>query len=202
MYIVVATCNQDKLKEILTFLEDLSSLDVDVLSLSQFPEIKKIDEDGLTLEENAKKKAEITAGVTKLLSIADDTGLEVDYLNGQPGVLSARFAGTGCNYSDNNKKLLSLLEGIPFEKRTARFRCVVAISQPGKDTIITEGKIEGHIATEEFGNYGFGYDPVFIPINHDKTFAELETTLKNEISHRAEAFTKAKAVLLEIISKV
>lgn len=199
MKLIIATRNKDKFREIKEILKDLTEK-IEILSLNDFPDFPKIiEEDGKTLEENAIKKAKTASEILKLPAIGEDTGLEVEYLKGAPGVYSARFAGPGCTYDDNNRKLLSLLEGVPFEKRKAKFRCVVCFSQQGKKPKIVEGAIEGFISTEPKGKNGFGYDPVFFVPEYGKTFAELPSELKNKISHRSIAFRKIKEIICEIL---
>ncbi len=186
-HIVIATGNPDKFREIKAILSDLP---VDFLSLKG---ITLPEETGKTLEENAIQKAEAGANLSSKISIADDTGLEVDALNGSPGVYSARFAGPSGNYEANRKKLLELLDSRPFEQRKAIFRCVVAIvGISGEPTRVFEGKVEGYITQEEKGIYGFGYDSIFFVPELGKTFAEITPCLKNKISHRTLALLKLK----------
>ncbi len=189
--LLIATKNQDKIAEIRLLLADL---DVELLTLNEFPNVPDVIEDGLTLAENAIKKAKTYFEFTKLPAVADDTGLEVDYLNELPGVYSARFAGENATYSDNVNKLLKKLHGIPSEKRGATFRCVVALCNE-KETKTVEGKCEGVILEETRGESGFGYDPVFYVPEYDCTFAEMDLELKNRVSHRAKAFLKLKELL-------
>lgn len=196
MKLVIGTKNKNKLREI---KEIMSDLPLEVVSLDEFPGIPDIVEDGKTLEENAVKKARESCLLTKSLTLADDTGLEVDCLNGEPGVYSARFAGPGCSYADNNKKLLSLLKAVPEKQRTARFRCVAAVAEPGGKVVTFEGRIEGYIINEMRGGNGFGYDPVFFIPEYNKTFAELTLEEKNRISHRALAVKGAKKLIIDII---
>ena len=197
MDLVIATKNKKKLAEIKELLADL---DFNVLSIEDFPNIPDVIEDGNTFEENAKKKAVQIAEATKGLTLADDSGLEIDYLNGQPGVYSARFAGENATDTDRNNKVLSLMKDVPAEKRKARFRCAVAIANSNVYLRIVSGKCEGEIAFEPKGNHGFGYDPIFIVPEYGKTFAELGTEKKNQISHRALALKKAKELLKTVIS--
>jgi XTP/dITP diphosphohydrolase len=192
MQLLVATRNKDKLKEIRTLLADLQ---LDVVSAADIRGLPEIDEDGTTIRDNAVKKAIESAKSAKMLTLADDTGLEVDALRGEPGVRSARFAGAGASYHENNKKLLGLLGGVPMEKRTARFRCVAAIADENGLVETVEGICNGTIIEEERGGGGFGYDPLFIPDGQVKTFAELPLEVKNRISHRSKAMQKAWAVL-------
>ena len=192
--LVLATRNRDKVREIKRALEDL---DIEILSLLDFPEMPEIVEDGKTFEENALKKARAVAQFTGLPALADDSGLEVDYLGGAPGVFSSRFAGEKATYEDNNLKLLELLRGVPLEKRRARFRCVLALVD-GESTQVVEGRCEGFITEEPRGEGGFGYDPIFYSPELGKTFAEVGSDLKNKVSHRGRALRKMKEVLKTI----
>jgi len=189
--IVLATGNQDKVKEI---VEILKNLDIELLTLKDFPGVPGVVEDGKTLAENALKKARIISGFTKLPAVSDDTGLEVDALNGAPGVYSSRYSGENATYADNVKKLLGDLENVPPEKRQARFRCAVAYYSENS-TQIVEGVCEGEITDQPQGNQGFGYDPVFFVPEYDCTFAEMDLNLKNKISHRAKAFLELRNLL-------
>jgi XTP/dITP diphosphohydrolase len=141
------------------------------------------------------KKALTVTQYTGKMSLADDTGLEVDALQGQPGLLSARFAGEGVTYADNRRKLLSLMKDIPSHQRTARFRCVMVLALPGGKTRTVEGVVEGSITLEERGEAGFGYDPVFYLPEAGKTLAQLTFEEKNKVSHRARALEKTKEIL-------
>jgi XTP/dITP diphosphohydrolase len=192
MRLLVATRNREKLKEINAILKELN---LDIISSAKMPQLPEVHEDGKTIRDNAVKKAVETAKMAKMLTLADDTGVEVDPLNGEPGVRSARFAGDDVTYHENNKKLLKLLEGVPREKRTARFRCVVAIADEKGLVETVEGICNGTIIEDERGGGGFGYDPLFIPDGQVKTFGELSPDVKNRISHRAKALQKAWAVL-------
>jgi len=192
MRLLIATRNKEKLKELRSILMDL---DLDIVSAADMPQLPQVHEDGQTIRDNAIKKAVETAKMAKMLTLADDTGLEVDVLNGEPGVRSARFAGDDVSYHENNKKLLGLLEGIPLEKRAARFRCVVAVADETGLIEAVEGICNGTIIDEERGGGGFGYDPLFIADGQVKTFGELSPDVKNRISHRAKALQKAWAVL-------
>jgi XTP/dITP diphosphohydrolase len=200
MKIVLATNNKHKIEEIKNILSDPQ---LEFLTLNDFPDFPKVEETGKTLEENAILKAKAiynfasltTNQFTKLIYLADDSGLEVDALDGAPGVLSSRFAGEHCSYKDNNVKLLSLMENIPWEKRGAAFVCVVAIAQDLEKIKTVRGEVRGIIAREEKGEKGFGYDPVFYFPKLGKTFAQLSFEEKNKISHRALAFRKAKELI-------
>jgi len=161
----------------------------------------EIIEDGLTFEENARKKAEIVYGQTGFICMGEDTGLEVDALNGQPGVYSARFAGEKATYEQNVQKLLKLLIDVKKPNRTARFRCVCALAFPKsykQNTVSFEGVCDGQIIEEPRGKEGFGYDPVFVPDGFEQTFAELHAQVKNKISHRAKALEKVRKYLEQI----
>lgn len=192
MQLLVATRNRDKLKEIAAILADLN---LEIISSADVRHLEEVEEDAPTVRDNAIKKAVETAKAAKMLTLADDTGLEVDSLNGEPGVRSARYAGDKASYHENNKKLLASLHGLPMEKRTARFRCVVAIADVNGLVDTVEGICNGVIIEDERGGGGFGYDPLFIPDGQVKTFGELSLDVKNRISHRAKALQKAWAVL-------
>ncbi|MDR1952725.1 MAG: XTP/dITP diphosphatase [Elusimicrobiota bacterium] len=192
---ILATGNKDKIKEIKSALKDLN---IKIIPLSDFKNFPKTIEDGLTLEYNAVKKAKEAAIFFNKWAIADDTGLEVDHLNGAPGVYSARYAGKNCSYDDNNNKLLKELESVKKDERKAKFRCVIAIANPAGDIKIAQGEIEGFIAAQKSGNGGFGYDPIFFIPQYNKTFAELSCEEKNKISHRGKALNEAKKILKEI----
>ena len=192
MKIVLATNNKHKIEEIKDILSDSK---LEILTLNDFKDFPKIEETGKTLEENAILKAKAIYQFTKVISLADDSGLEVDVLNGDPGVRSSRFAGKHCSYKDNNVKLLSLMKNIPWEKRGATFLCVVAIAKSLDNIKIVRGEVRGIITTEEKGESGFGYDPVFYLPQLGKTFARLSFEEKNERSHRAFAFKRAKELI-------
>ncbi|NPV27175.1 MAG: XTP/dITP diphosphatase [Firmicutes bacterium] len=196
--IVLATKNLGKIRE---FAELLAGWPVRVLSIRDWPDLPEIIEDGATFAENALKKARAVCQHTGLLALADDSGLEVDYLGGAPGVLSARFAGEPIDDDRNNRKLLTLLEGVPLEQRTARFRCVIAIVTPTSESFLTEGICEGIIGQELAGTGGFGYDPLFYLPAYGRTMAQLSLEVKNSISHRAKALREASRVLLELLGE-
>lgn len=194
MDVVIATKNQNKIEEIKQILKDT---EFRVISSNELKDLPDVVEDGLTFEENARKKALSIAKLTGRLTLADDSGLEVDALNKRPGVYSARYAGEDATPQENNKKLLKELKNVPVKKRTARFVCVIAIARPSGKVSIAEGKCEGMIAKELRGQEGFGYDPLFIIPEHNKTFAELGSDVKNQISHRAIALKKATEILTD-----
>ncbi|NKB81071.1 MAG: XTP/dITP diphosphatase [Nitrospirales bacterium] len=190
--VVLATGNPHKRQELLALLGDVGYR---IRTMDEFSSLPEIIEDGETCEANAIKKATILARHTGLLALADDTGLEVDALNGRPGVYAARYAGEQATYEDNCQKLLQELDGIPREKRTARFRTVMALVEPSLQIEVVEGILEGLIVETSRGTQGFGYDPVFWVPNLDCTLAELTVEQKNRISHRAQALEKAKTIL-------
>jgi XTP/dITP diphosphohydrolase len=193
--VVLATRNEGKVREI---ADILSPHGFEVVSLREFGEIGEIAEDGSTFKENAMIKATVVAEHTGLPALADDSGLEVDALDGAPGIFSSRFAGEEKDDQANNRKLLDLLSGTPVEQRTARFQCVVAIAEPDGWVHISEGTCEGVIAHEPCGQGGFGYDPLFYVPAYDKTFAELNPAIKNKISHRAKALEGAVDILSDL----
>ena len=196
MKIVLATHNHDKEIEL---QHSLRGLDVDICSLSEYPDIGEIQETGTTLLENSLLKAHTVHDRTGLPAIADDTGLEIDALDGAPGVYSARFAGLNATYEDNVNKLLSVMEDVPDDMRSARFRTVISFVDEIQE-LWTEGFIEGRITEDPRGNMGFGYDPVFYVPRLEKTFAELSTDEKNKISHRGIALQKLRKILVNVLN--
>lgn len=189
--IVLATANRHKREELFSVLGDMS---VDWLTLDSFPEIDHIEETGKTLEDNSRIKARTVHKITGLPSLADDTGLEVDALEGAPGVNSARYAGENVSFVENVRKLLQELNGIPKKQRTAQFRSVMTfVWEEGE--LSTEGMIQGLITDENRGTGGFGYDPVFYIPSMQKTFAEMTLEEKNKISHRGLAIQKMRHFL-------
>ena len=191
MKLVLATHNDGKILEMQYALKDIS---VDVITLKDFPYIDEIPETGQTLLENAFIKAKTVFNETGLPSLADDTGLEIDALSGEPGVYSARYAGENASYLDNCAKVLSKLDGVRPENRTARFRTIMAFV--GKDKKFhCEGNVNGLIIDEMIGHNGFGYDPIFYYPKLEKTFAELKKDEKNSISHRGIALRKFCEIL-------
>jgi XTP/dITP diphosphohydrolase len=193
--IVFATRNAGKKKE---FEALVKGMGIRVLSLEDFKHISPVVEDGKTFKENAAKKAVEIARSLRKLTVADDSGLEVAALGGAPGVVSSRYAGEHATDRENNKKLLETMKDVPPERRGASFRCAIAVATPEGLIDVVEGSCEGIIGTEERGCNGFGYDSLFIRLEYGKTFAELESSIKNRISHRARAFEKAKIILERI----
>lgn len=189
--LVIATGNAGKLAEIKAALEGLP---YKVLGASDVGGLPEVIEDGETLLENAQKKARSAAAHTGFLSLADDTGLEVDALDGAPGVYSARYAGEGCSYDDNNRKLLAELLRVQAKDRRATFRTVMVLAEAKREDWVA-GSIRGEITREIKGGQGFGYDPVFYVPSLRKTFAELDISQKNEVSHRGQALKRMKTML-------
>jgi XTP/dITP diphosphohydrolase len=196
MILVLATKNSGKIREIKNAL-DLPGLRI--RSLQDFPDLPEVVEDGQTFLDNAFKKAHSCSQATGKAALADDSGLEVDFLHGAPGVFSARFSGPDATDQTNNQKLLSLLEDVPGEKRTAHFFCQMVLYLPDGTWIQTEGFCPGVIAREPRGTQGFGYDPVFYLPEFGKTMAELPLEEKNRISHRARALEKIRVHLWRIL---
>jgi len=190
--LIVATKNRGKLKE---FAELLAHLPYDIVSMADAGIEDNIEENGTTFEENALIKAKSVWKATGDTVIADDSGLEVDYLNGAPGVYSARYAGEGATDDDKNRKLLRALEGVPADKRTARFVCAIAVIFPDGRNFTVRGTCEGYIAAEPAGNNGFGYDPLLYVPEIGMTIAQMESSLKNNISHRGNAIRKMVEML-------
>lgn len=181
---VVATKNKGKLKEIAEILKDMN---LEVISMEQAGVTEDIEEYGSTFEENALIKAKEVHKRTGELVMADDSGLEVDFLNGAPGIFSSRFAGENASDEDRNNKLLELLKDVPFENRKARFVCAIAVILPDSKHFTVRGTFEGYIGFEPVGTNGFGYDPLFFLPEYNKTAAQLEASKKHEISHRGKA---------------
>ncbi len=192
--ILIATKNKHKLEEINKLL---IGLDITLKSLADYPEAPEVIEDKESFIENAAKKAIEYSKFSGIPALADDSGLEVDVLDGRPGVHSARYAGEEQDDKKNITKLLNVLDDVMPNKRTAHFKCLVALAQNDNILATAEGTCEGAITSEPAGEYGFGYDPVFIPKGYDNTFSELGAEVKDKISHRAVAFNK----MVEIIKK-
>lgn len=186
MQIVVGTRNKGKLREIEAVFAELGT-GAHILGLDAFPDLPEIPEPGRTFEENALYKARTVAWHTGVVCLADDSGLEVDALGGEPGVFSARYSGPDASDGENNDKLLARLEGTPFSRRTARFRCVLATCTPTGEYFLARGAWEGVIALEPRGEHGFGYDPLFYDPELELTAAEIPLEQKNERSHRGRA---------------
>lgn len=192
--LIFATGNQDKMKEIRMILGDL---DYEILSMKEAGISADIVEDGKTFEENAEIKAKAISKLAGCLVLADDSGLEVDYMDKQPGIMSARWMGEDTSYTVKNAKIIENLKGVPDQQRTARFVCAIAAAFPDGQVITKRGTIEGMIGYEERGENGFGYDPIFFLPEYGKTTAELSPEEKNQISHRGRALEQIKKELIE-----
>jgi len=192
--IVIASSNNHKVSEISVKIQPFFD---EILSLSDFPEIGEIIEDGNTIEENSFKKSRASFEHTNIASIADDTILEVDALNGDPGLFTARYAGEKATYEENMTKLLDNLDGIEDNLRTARFRTIISFVD-GKNDFHVEGRLEGRILNKRIGNNGFGYDPIFQSTEFKMSLAEMDSKLKNEVSHRGLAIKNFISKIREI----
>ena len=195
--IIFATGNEGKMKEIRRILADPQ---LEILSLKDAGIHADIDENGKSFEENAMIKAEAICKMTGEIVLADDSGLEIDYLNKEPGIYSARYMGEDTSYRIKNASLIERLAGVPDEKRTARFVCAIAAAFPDGTVKTTEGVIEGRIGYEERGENGFGYDPIFYVPEFGCTTAELSEEQKNAVSHRGKALEKMREILKESVS--
>ncbi len=191
--ILLASQNKEKLRELIACLQGLDAI---ILTLDDVEGSPEVEEDGETFEENAIKKAMEIARATGTLTVADDSGLVVDALGGAPGVRSSRYAGENATDKENNEKLLREMADVPEELRGARFVCAAAVADCNGLIGVVEGSCEGSIAFEEKGQQGFGYDPLFVKTDYNKTFAELGPDIKNRVSHRFRAMQKA-AILIE-----
>lgn len=201
--ILVASTNPGKLTELQAMLD----ADVEWVSLAEFPDVSEVVEDGATFTENARKKAVGYAKATGLWTLADDSGIAIDALGGEPGVHSARFSGEKLDKKDrtlldhrNMAKVLELMKDVPQDKRTARFMCRLCLASSEKVLIETEGTVEGLITNREIGENGFGYDPIFFVPGLNKTVAQLTAADKNNISHRGNAIRKLKTAMDELLS--
>ena len=194
--LVLATGNRNKVAELKELLWDLH---LKIATIDEYPGLVMPEEDRPDLAGNAAKKAEAVSGFTGEIALADDSGLEVEALGGRPGVRSARYAGEDGDYEANNRKLLSELEGLPKERRGARFACAIAISVPGDKTYIVEEYCPGRIAESASGEGGFGYDPLFIYEPAGVSFAEMSAEDKNKVSHRGRALRSARDLLAGLL---
>jgi XTP/dITP diphosphohydrolase len=190
--LLLATSNKGKVREYRSLLQ---SLPFDLVTLAEVGITADVEEVGETLEENARLKATALAAQSRMSALADDSGLEIDALGGEPGRLSARYAGEGASDRDRVNYLLSKLEGVPWEERSARFRCVIAVAVPDGQVEFCSGECRGVIALEPKGEQGFGYDPIFYLPELDKTMAELPLEVKNDVSHRGKAARKVPQAL-------
>ncbi|MDC7300867.1 RdgB/HAM1 family non-canonical purine NTP pyrophosphatase [Agathobacter ruminis] len=196
--IVFATGNKDKLREVREIMKDM---DVEVVSMKEEGILVDIVEDGTSFEENATIKARTIAEHTDAIVLADDSGLEVDYLNKEPGIYSARYMGEDTSYTIKNQAILDRLEGTTKEQRTARFVCAIAAVLPDKKVLVTRQTMEGTIGFQADGENGFGYDPIFVPDGYDCSSAAISAEEKNEISHRGKALRAMRDMLKETMKK-
>ena len=196
---LLATNNQGKVREYRSLLRNFH---FELVTLAEHGINTEVDETGQSLEENARLKATTLATQSKLIALADDSGLEVDALGGEPGWLSARYAGEGASDQDRVSYLLARLKEVPWRERTARFRCVIAIATPRGEVEFCPGECRGFITFEPRGEHGFGYDPIFYFPELDKTMAELSLEVKNQISHRGHATRKARQVLGKLADNI
>ena len=194
--ILFATGNADKVKEIRMIMEDTG---MEVVSMKEAGIRIDVEENGSSYEENALIKARAVAEYTDDIVMADDSGLEIDYLNKEPGIHSARYLGEETSYRIKNQNLIDRLDGVPDEKRTARFVCAIAAVLPDGRVLETRETIEGRIGYEERGENGFGYDPIFMLPQYGKSTAEISPELKNELSHRGKALRLMKEKLKEVL---
>ena len=190
--IIFATGNKDKMREIREIMQDC---DVEIISMKEAGIDPEINEDGATFEENAMIKAKAVAAFTDAIVLADDAGLEIDYLNKEPGVLSARYMGEDTSYTIKNQSLIDRLDGVEKEQRTARFVCAIAAVLPNKEDLVTRQTMEGYIGWEQEGENGFGYDPIFFLDEFGCSSATLSPEQKNSISHRGKALRAMKEEL-------
>ena len=200
--IIFATGNEGKMKEVRMILADLQ---IPVLSMKEAGIATDIDENGTTFEENAVIKAKAVAACAakneNIVVLSDDSGLEIDYLNKEPGIYSARYMGEDTSYTIKNANLIERLQGVPDEKRTARFVCAIAAAMPDGTSLVTRGTIEGRIGYEERGENGFGYDPILYLPEYQCYSAELDPEEKNKISHRGKALTLMKEELRKTVQE-
>ena len=198
MDIVLATRNEGKVRE---FLRLLTGLDLNILSMNNFPNIGDIEESGDTFEANALLKAKTVSSITGLIAIADDSGLEVDALDGRPGIYSARYAGEAASDEENYLKLLEEMKDVPEDDRGAAFVCTIVVSRPSGESITAVGRCKGVIGSGPEGEGGFGYDPIFYLPDSGCTMASISKEEKNNISHRGEAVKELKKILPAFLTK-
>ena len=196
--LVIATRNKKKLEEIREIFNDL---EIKITSLKDYPRAPRVIENGKSFNENAAKKALAIAKYTKKLTLGEDSGLEVDVLDGKPGIYSSRFAGSDKSDFRNNSKLLRLLKNIPLSERKARYRCSVALADRNGILGVVQGDCRGIIGFAPKGSFGFGYDPLFVVAKFKKTFAQLGPEIKHKMSHRYRALSKARKIILTYLER-
>ena len=200
--LVLATRNQGKITEFRRILDALAPGEIDLIGVDQFPDLVDVDETGSTFEENSLLKARYTCHATGLPAIADDSGLCVDALNGDPGIFSARWAGTHGNDQANLEKVLDQLKDVPDEKRTARFMCVASLVLPDGREQVAEGRFEGHILHAPVGENGFGYDPIFQPLGLSISSAQMSAEEKDLVSHRGKSLRSIAPHVIQLLASL
>ncbi len=200
--LVLATRNQGKITEFRRILEELAPGQIDLIGVDQFPHLVDVDETGSTFEENSLLKARYTCEVTGLPAIADDSGLCVDALNGDPGIYSARWAGVHGDDRANLEKVLHQLEDVPEEKRTAHFMCVASLVLPDGRHQVAEGRFEGHILRAPVGENGFGYDPIFQPLGLSISSAQMSAQEKDVMSHRGKSLRSIAPHVIQMLASL
>lgn len=200
--LVLATRNQGKIEEFRRILEELAPGQIDLIGVDQFPHLVDVDETGLSFEENSLLKARYTSEATGLPAIADDSGLCVDALNGDPGIYSARWAGTHGDDRANLEKVLAQLKDVPDEKRTAYFICVASLVLPDGRQQVAEGRFEGHILHAPVGNNGFGYDPIFQPLGMSISSAQMSAEEKDLVSHRGKSLRSLAPHVIQMLASL
>lgn len=200
--LVLATRNQGKIEEFRRILEELAPGQIDLIGVDQFPHLVDVDETGSTFEENSLLKARYTSEATGLPAIADDSGLCVDALNGDPGIYSARWAGTHGDDRANLEKVLDQLKDVPDENRTAYFICVASLVLPDGRQKVAEGRFEGHILHSPVGNNGFGYDPIFQPLGMSISSAQMSAEEKDLVSHRGKSLRSLAPDVIQMLASL
>lgn len=200
--LVLATRNQGKIEEFRRILEELAPGQIDLIGVDQFPHLVDVDETGSTFEENSLLKARYTSEATGLPAIADDSGLCVDALNGDPGIYSARWAGTHGDDRANLEKVLEQLKDVPDENRTAYFICVASLVLPDGRQQVAEGRFEGHILHAPVGNNGFGYDPIFQPLGMSISSAQMSAAEKDLVSHRGKSLRSLTPHVIQMLASL
>jgi XTP/dITP diphosphohydrolase len=200
--LVLATRNQGKITEFRRILDELAPGHIDLIGVDQFPDLVDVDETGSTFEENSLLKSRYTCDATGLPSIADDSGLCVDFLNGDPGIFSARWAGNHGNDQANIEKLLEQLKEVPDNKRTAHFKCVASLVMPDGREQVAEGRFEGHILHAPVGENGFGYDPIFQPLGLSISSAQMSAQEKDLVSHRGKSLRAIAPHVIQMLASL
>ena len=200
--LVLATRNQGKITEFRRILDELAPGQIELIGVDQFPDLVDVDETGSTFEENSLLKSRYTCAATGLPAIADDSGLCVDFLNGDPGIFSARWAGNHGNDQANIEKLLEQLKDVPDNKRTAHFTCVASLVMPDGREQIAEGRFEGHILHAPVGENGFGYDPIFQPLGLSISSAQMSAQEKDLVSHRGKSLRAIAPHVIQMLASL